>query len=70
MISKRVKLEPVTEPFHKTFPFGLSWTLKQGKKELEHFAYFPYDDYRDRYIQRYKFEGGRKFKKFKTKPKS
>ena len=69
MISKRIELETVAEPFHKVFPFGLSWTVKEGKKELEHFAYFPYDDYRDRYIQRYKSEGGRKFKKFKTKPR-
>ena len=69
MISKRIESETVSEPFHKVFPFGLSWTVKEGKKELEHFAYFPYDDYRTRYIQRYKSEGGRKFKKFKTKPR-
>ncbi len=69
MISKRIEYETVSEPFHKVFPFGLSWTVKEGKKELEHFAYFPYDDYRTRYIQRYKSEGGRKFKKFKTKPR-
>lgn len=69
MIKKRVQPETPTKPFHETFPFGLSWTTKEGKKELEHFAYFPYDDYRSRYMQRFKREGGRKFKRFKTKPR-
>ena len=44
MISKRIESETVSEPFHKVFPFGLSWIVKEGKKEIEHSAYFPYDD--------------------------
>lgn len=61
------KVEIVVDPFHKTFPYGLSWTTTEGKKKFEHFAYFPYDDYRTKYIERFKKEGGRNFRKFKTK---
>ena len=42
MISKKIEIEP--NPFHETFPYGLSWTTTEGKKKLEHFAHFPYDD--------------------------
>ena len=59
----------VVKPFHKTFPYGLSWTTQFGKKTLEHFAYFPYDDYRTKYIEQYKRDGGKRFKKFRTKPR-
>ena len=57
------------KPFHEVFPYGLSWFIKEGNKNIQHFAYFPYDDYRAKYIQRYKREGGTKFKRFKTEPR-
>lgn len=67
MISKKIEIEP--NPFHETFPYGLSWTTTEGKKKLEHFAHFPYDDYRSDYIKRFKREGGTNFKRFKTNPR-
>lgn len=67
MISKRLNQETPSKPFHDIFPYGLSWTTKRGNKKLEHFAYFPYDDYRSDYIKRFKREGGANFKRFKTK---
>lgn len=61
MIKKRVTTNP-TKPeqtsdvktFHETFPYALEWFIKDGKKKLQHNAYFPYDDYRERYFKRYK----------------
>lgn len=67
MISKKIEIEP--KPFHELCPYALSWTTTEGKKKIEHFAYFPYDEYRSRYIKRFKQEGGTNFKRFKTKPR-
>lgn len=69
MISKKVENEETPIQFHETFPFGLSWTEKKGKQKLEYKAYFPYDDYRDKYSKRLKTLGSTNIKKFKTKPR-
>ena len=69
MIKKRVvpqEIEVQLKQFHEVFPYALSWTTTEGKKKLEHFAYFPYEDYRSNYINRFKREGGKNFKRFKT----
>lgn len=56
MISKRVKEQPPLDvkSFHETFPYALEWFVKEGKKKLQHNAYFPYNDYRERYAKRLK----------------
>jgi hypothetical protein len=64
-----VPLEIELKPFHEYFPYALSWITKQGKKKLEHFAYFPYDDYRSNYSKRLKKEGAESIKRFKTPPR-
>jgi hypothetical protein len=72
MIKRRVNTDTSLidpKPFHEVFPYGLSWISNGIKENTKHFAYFPYDDYRTNYIQRYKNDGGTKFKKFKTKPR-
>lgn len=65
MISKRT-IELEVKPFHETFPYALEWYIMEGKKKLQHFAYFPYDDYRDNYAKKLKGTGAIGIKKFKT----
>lgn len=60
------KIMPVL-PFHKTFPYGISWEVKISVKIVDtYFAYFSYEDHRDAYIKKY-LKGIKKVKKFKTK---
>ena len=60
------KIIPV-QPFHKTFPYAITWTVKKDKKIVDtHFAYFSYEDHRDSYIKT-NLKGVRGIKKFKTK---
>jgi hypothetical protein len=69
MIKKSVLPQEIgvkPKEFHEVFPYALSWTTTEGKKKFEHFAYFPYDDYRSKYINTYKRAGGKNFRKFKT----
>lgn len=68
--SKKEEIEtPPIEPFHKIWPYGLSWEVKHDKKVDTNYAYFSYEDDRQKYIDRYlkKVKG---IKKFKTKPRS
>lgn len=58
------------KPFHKTFPYGLEWSTIENKKTLQHFAYFPYDDYRDRYSKKLKRNGIKNIRKFATKKRT
>lgn len=64
------EVESTVKPFHELFPFALEWYIKTGNKKLEHNAYFPYDDYRERYAKRLKEHGAIGIKKFKTKPRN
>jgi hypothetical protein len=59
-----------TKQFHELFPFALEWFIKIGNKKLEHNAYFPYDDYRERYAKRLREYGAIGIKKSKTKPRN
>jgi hypothetical protein len=69
MINKRV-LDIPSKPFHELFPYALEWFIKDGKKKLQHNAYFPYDDYRDNYAKRLKGTGAEGIRKFKTPKRS
>lgn len=71
MIRKRVE-EPNTpaKPFHEVFPYALEWFIKDGKKKLQHNAYFPYDDYRNRYASKLKGTGAIGIRKFKTQKRT
>jgi hypothetical protein len=66
MISKRVD-DVSVKSFHETFPYALEWFIPDGKKKQQHNAYFPYDDYRDRYAKKLKGYGAIGIRKFKTK---
>lgn len=68
IIKKEIQIPE--KPFHEVFPFALEWFIKDGKKKLEHSAYFPYDDYRERYAKKLKQQGAIGIKKFKTKPRN
>lgn len=68
MINKRVSDQNLeVKPFHETFPYALEWFIKDGKKKLQHNAYFPYDDYRDNYARKLKGTGAIGIRRFKTK---
>lgn len=69
MISKRVEIQPEVTPFHKLFPFAVEWFIKEGKKKLQHNAYFPYDDYRENYVRKLKGTRAIGIKKYRTKPR-
>lgn len=57
MLKATLKGQEITpDPFHVSFPFALEWYVKNGKKKLQHNAYFPYEDYRDRYAKRLKLD--------------
>jgi hypothetical protein len=66
------KEDPLSvKPFHEMFPFALEWFVKDGKKKLQHNAYFPYDDYRERYYKQYKSDKSLiGVRKYKTKPRT
>jgi len=55
--------------FHETFPYALEWFMKDGKKKLQHNAYFPYEDYRNDYARKLKPSGAIEIRKFKTEPR-
>lgn len=62
------KILPV-QPFHKSFPYGISWEVKVKANDKfvdTHFAYFAYEDQRDSYII-IQLKGIKGVKKFKTK---
>lgn len=63
-ISKKDSIK--VNPFHETFPYALEWFIKDGNKKLQHNAYFPYDDYREKYSKRLKQHGAIGIRKFKT----
>ena len=58
------------KPFHETFPYALEWFIKEGKKKLQHNAYFPYEDYRQRYATRLKGSGAIGIRMYKTKSRT
>ncbi len=62
-------LENSIKPFHETFPYALQWSVKEGKKKLEHSAYFPYEDYRNDYARKLKSSGAIGIKRYKTEPR-
>lgn len=62
-------MSDIPTEFHEVFPFALEWFIKDGKKKLQHNAYFPYDDYRERYAKKLKTYGAIGIRKFKTKPR-
>lgn len=68
---KSISTEPiVTKPFHELFPYGLQWIVVKEKTKLEHNAYFPYEDYRDKYAKRLKTDkNNTKITKFNTEPR-
>lgn len=70
MISKRIDPQPEVQPFHKVFPFALEWFVKDGKRKLQHNAYFPYDDYRENYVKKLKGTTAIGIKKYRTKPRN
>lgn len=78
MIKKRVQPqktkteEPIpVKPFHEVFPYALEWFIKEGKKKLQHNAYFPYDDYRERYYKKYKSDKSIiGVRKYRTQPRT
>jgi hypothetical protein len=55
--------------FHEVFPYALEWFVKEGKKNLQHNAYFPYEDYRNDYARKLKSSGAIKIRRYKTEPK-
>lgn len=64
------KILPI-KPFHKTFPYAISWAVKcndssRSKLVDMHYAYFSYEDQRDNYVKKY-LKGIKGIKKFKTK---
>ena len=70
MINRRVECDTTPDPFHKVFPYALEWYIKEGKRKLQHNAYFPYEDYRDNYARKLKGAGAIGIKRFKTKSRN
>lgn len=68
---KSTSQEPVvTKPFHELFPFGIQWFVVNNKTNLENNAYFPYEDYRDKYAKALKSDKNTtKITKFNTEPR-
>ena len=66
---KKEETLPSLEPFHKMFPYAVSWEVKNGKKIDTNFAYFSYEEDRKKYIEKY-LKNIKGIKRFKTKVRS